>query len=118
MLIVENMKLHGLAEFRGQYRRAISISFLSELAYSLGSPMCAFTFLGPFFSHLDSWPRVVRASHRDAACVHSAVNHLLEHHSHARQGALDQAGCHVYLLELLYRLSRHFRLAVTTAALP
>src|ERR1035437_4410677 len=60
----------------------------------------------------------VRASHRDAACVHSAVNHLLEHHSHARQGALDQAGCHVYLLELLYRLSRHFRLAVTTPALP
>jgi AraC-like DNA-binding protein len=112
VLIVENMKLHGLAEFRGQYRRAISISFLSELAYSLGSPMCDFTFLGPFFSHPDSWPRVVGATDPDAACLHSAVNRLLEHHSHARQGALDQAGCHVYLLELLYRLSRHFRLAL------
>jgi AraC-like DNA-binding protein/mannose-6-phosphate isomerase-like protein (cupin superfamily) len=111
LLVVENMKLHGVAGFRGKNRKAISISFLPELAYRLGSPICDFTFLVPFYSHPDPRPRVVRKSDSDAPRVHSAVSRLVECYFRAGENASDQAGCHVYLLEMLYWLSRHFRVA-------
>ena len=51
ILVVDNMKHHGMGKLYGRRCRAISISFLPELIYTPGSPACAFALLVPFYSH-------------------------------------------------------------------
>jgi AraC-like DNA-binding protein len=109
VLLVENMKLHGLAEFRGKRRRAISISFLPEFVYNLGSPLCDFTFLVPFYSHSTTEPQIIRTSDPGAHTIHSSINRLLRCYFSDDGAAPDQPGCRLYLLELLYWLAQHFR---------
>jgi AraC-like DNA-binding protein len=110
VLVVENMKLHGLAEFRGPARTAMSISFLPELAYNPGSPICDLTLLIPFYAHPTLPPRKLRSTDSMARYVHSAMSRLFDFYF-SGSGIRDQAGCHVHLLEMLYWLSRSFPIA-------
>lgn len=107
LLIVENMKLHGLAEFRGASRRAMSISFLPELVYNPGGPMCDLTLLMPFYASHARHPRKLKGAESIANCVHSAMNRLFQFYF-GDSGRRDNAGCHVHLLEMLYWISRAF----------
>ena len=109
ILIVDNMKHHGLREIYGRRCRAISISFLPELVYSPGSPPYAFALLVPFYSH-STGVLIVRNTDQAAGQMHRAIMQLLE--AYFKEGR-DQPGCYVSFLELLYVLSRHFSNAVT-----
>jgi AraC-like DNA-binding protein len=109
ILIVDNMKHHGLKEIYSKQCRAISISFLPELVYSPGSPPHAFALLVPFYSH-STGVLIVRDSDDAAGPMHRAISQLLD--VYFKEGR-DQPGCYVTLLELLYLLSRHFSDAVT-----
>jgi AraC-like DNA-binding protein len=109
LLIVDNMKHHGLRKIYSRQCRAISISFLPELVYSPASPPYAFALLVPFYLH-SKGVLIVRDSDQALAPMHGAIERLLgTYFSEVR----DQPGCYVSLLELLYLLSRHFSNAVT-----
>ena len=109
ILIVDNMKHHGLREIYTRRCRAISISFLPEFVYGAGSPPYTFALLVPFYSH-SKGVLIVRETDRAAGPMHRAIIQLLD----AYFGEVrDQPGCYVSLLELLYLLSRHFSNAVT-----
>lgn len=109
ILIVDNMKHHGLKEIHSRQCRAISISFLPELVYSPGSPPYAFALLVPFYSHSNG-VLIVRATDSAAGPMNSVINQLLD--VYFKEGR-DQPGCYVIFLKLLYLFSRHFSDAVT-----
>jgi AraC-like DNA-binding protein/mannose-6-phosphate isomerase-like protein (cupin superfamily) len=109
ILIVDNMKHHGLGKIYGKQCRAISISFLPELVYSPGAPLHAFALLVPFYSH-SKGILIVHNADRAVAAMHRTVAQLVNARFDQDH---DQPGCYVFLLELLYLLSRHFSNAVT-----
>jgi|ERR1039458_420737 AraC-like DNA-binding protein len=109
ILIVDNMKHHGLREIYSRRCRAISISFLPELVYGPGAPPYAFALLVPFYSH-STGVLIVRDSDQAAGPMHRVITQLLSTYF---EEVRDQPGCYVSFLELLYLLSRHFSNAVT-----
>ena len=48
VLVVDNLKLHGIPQFHGESRRAMVIRFLPEFVCGMGSPRCDAEFLTPF----------------------------------------------------------------------
>ncbi len=108
ILVVDNLKLHGLVEFRGPDRRAITITFNSALIYNLGSPMSDFVYLLPFHWQGDLCP-VVRSSDPEAASIYHTMEKLLRCYFDKDRGRYAQAGCKAYLLEILFQLSVRFR---------
>lgn len=109
ILIVDNMKHHGLREIYSRRCRAVSISFLPELVCSPGSPPYAFALLVPFYSH-STGVLMVRESDKAAVPMHRAITQLLNAYF---EDSRDQPGCYVALMSLLHLLSRHFSNAVT-----
>ncbi len=109
ILVVDNMKHHGLQRIYSKQCRAISISFLPELVCGPGSPPYAFALLVPFYSS-STGVLMVRNSDRATGPMHKTIMQLLEPTS---VRVRDQPGCYVSFLELLYLLSRHFSNAVT-----
>lgn len=109
ILIVDNLKHHGLRKIYGRRCEAISISFLPELVHSSGAPPHAFAILVPFYAN-GTGARVVRSNEAAVGSMHRAINQLLEAYF---SGDRDQSGCYVYCLELFYLLSRHFSAAST-----
>ena len=97
ILIVDNMKHHGLGKLYTRRCKAISISFLPELVYSPGSPAHAFALLVPFYSH-SAGVLMVRDADRPRSHAPRHLQLLLSYFGEAH----DQLGCYVYLLELLY----------------
>jgi AraC-like DNA-binding protein/mannose-6-phosphate isomerase-like protein (cupin superfamily) len=112
ILIIDNMKLHGLREIYSLRCRAISISFLPELVYSPGALPYAFALLVPFYSH-STGVLIVRNTDRAAGPMQRVISQLLSNYFDENR---DQPGCYVSFLELLYLLSRHFSNAVTDYA--
>jgi AraC family transcriptional activator of mtrCDE len=108
ILVVDNMKLHGIADFRGGRRRAMVITFLPEFVYSLGSPLCDSLFLTPFYCQSKTMPPVVRSADRLAVAVQNALTRLVRCYLTSPDGLQYQAGCKAYLLEALYLLTLHF----------
>lgn len=107
LLVVDNLTLHGLSSFRGKQRHAIVISFRAELFYHLGSPLCDFSYLAPFFNQTDGGAPVLRAREPLAAAAHEALRKLLDCYFNARGEPHYKAGCKAYLSEILYLLTRH-----------
>jgi len=107
VLVVDNLKLHGLVSFQGRRRDAIVISFRAELFYNLGAPLCDFTYLTPFFSQADGIPPILRAGDPLAAAVHDALRKLLDCYFNSTGEPHYRAGCKAYLSEILYLLTRH-----------
>ncbi len=113
VLVVDNKRLHRTERIAGGQRRALVISFLPGLVYSLGSPICDVAYLSPFYCQSDEVDPVVRrgAAGRDA--IHAAINKLLDCYAEQPLGPWAQMGCKTYLLELLYLLAQHFAFAET-----
>lgn len=108
VLIVNNMKLHGLVDFRGQVRRAVVITFLPSFVYSLGSPLCDAVFLTPFYWEDASPPPIIRFNDRLAPALYDALRRLVACYFNPSPGIQFQAGCKAYLLEVLYILTAQF----------
>jgi hypothetical protein len=60
ILIVDNLKLHTVLDQPGLDARVISIGFLPEFVYSLGSPSYDYYALLPFFTHQTGSPHLVQ----------------------------------------------------------
>jgi AraC-like DNA-binding protein len=108
VLVIDNMKLHGLLDFRGPARRAVVVTFLPSFVYSLGSPLCDAIFLAPFFWEGGSAPPIVRSTDRLAPTLHGALTRLVACYFNPSPGIQFQAGCKAYLLEVLYILTAQF----------
>jgi AraC-like DNA-binding protein len=113
VLVVDNKRLHRTERIAGGRRRALVISFMPSLVYSLGSPICDVAYLSPFYCQADDVDPVVRrgAAGRDA--IHGAINKMLACYAERPLGPAAQMGCKTYLLELLYLLAQHFAFAET-----
>lgn len=107
VLVVDNLKLHGLASFQGRECKAVDLLFTSDLIYTLGSPVCDFVYLIPFYCQMDEVAPVLRAGEPRSAAVHAALAALLECYAYAADGRPDEAGCKAYLIQILYQLSKH-----------
>ena len=108
VLVVDNLKLHGLREFRGEGGRAMTITFNPEFVYNIASPLCDYTYLIPFHCQSEHVTPVVRREEPQAAPIHDALTRLVACYFDPAQDAYTRVGCKAYLLELLFHLTRHF----------
>ncbi len=107
VIVVENLKLHGLVECSGPERRGLVITFLPELICSPGSYACDSVYLMPFFSA--GGHRILRSSDRHAPAVDQALGKLVSCYFEKPRETSREAGCKAYLLEALYHIARHFQ---------
>jgi len=108
VIVVENLKLHGVAECFGPERRGLVITFLPELICSPGSYPCDSVYLMPFFSSGGGRNRILRSSDRHAPAVDQALGKLVSCYFEKPREAGREAGCKVYLLDALYHIALHF----------
>jgi AraC-like DNA-binding protein/mannose-6-phosphate isomerase-like protein (cupin superfamily) len=117
VIVVDNLKLHGVLSYRGPERLAAVITFMPELVSNPLSYPCDSSYLFAFYSrpaHLDP---AVRAKDKASADVHSALGNMLRCYlNEAASMELRRAGCKVYLLQALYHLTAHFGLTDLPAA--
>jgi AraC-like DNA-binding protein len=113
ILIIDTMRPHGLADFRGRKRRSIVITFSPEFIYSVGSPMCDSLFLVPFQTPTQITPCVIRRSDRLAPPIWNALARLVDCYFSRDDGIRYQAGCKALLLQVLYYLGIHAGSSVT-----
>jgi hypothetical protein len=106
IMIVDNLTAHTVVSYPGLHARIISIGFLPEFTYSLGSPSYDYYTLLPFFSHQARPPHVVRRDALLYPAMMSAVVDLLE--CYFARDLYFQIGCKANLLRLLYALAKHF----------
>jgi AraC-like DNA-binding protein len=111
VIVVDNKKLHRTERIVGRQRRAIVISFMPELVYALGSPLCDMTYLTPFYCQAPGIDPVVRKGEARLPRIHDAITRLLSCYAERPQNAATRLGCKTYLLELLYQLAQHFAFA-------
>jgi len=100
VLVVDNLKLHGIPQFHGELRRAMVIRFLPEFVCGLGSPRCDSEFLTPF-----GGPAILRADDPLVPKLHAALLRLAGCYFDSSPGLSLQAGCKAYFLEVLYLLA-------------
>jgi len=108
VVVVDNMKLHGIVKHHGPVRRAMVVTFLPEFIYSLASPACDALFLTPFYWQPEEAIPVVRATEPAAAELHQALTRLAHCYFGTVRAPHYQAGCKALLLEVLYLLAAHF----------
>jgi len=111
VIVVDNLKLHGVVDCQGTRRLGIVITFLPELVCNPGSYPCDSAYLLPFFSRTPEINPVLHAGDRLFTPVHDALGKLVECYFHQADTAqCKQAGCKAHLLEALYYLAKHFGL--------
>jgi AraC-like DNA-binding protein len=115
VIVVDNLKLHGVVDCQGARRWGLVITFLPELVCNPGSYPCDAAYLLPFFSRTPKVNPVLHAGDPLFAPVHGALGKLVEcYFDHAGTGQACQAGCKAHLLEALYYLARHFGLGAAS----
>ena len=111
VIVVDNLKLHGLLECHGAQRLGVVINFMPELVYSPAFP-CDSIYLLPFYFRPPAAEPILRLKDRACAQVHGALGRLVESYFGAAESELGrQAACKAHLLEGLYHLASHFGLA-------
>jgi AraC-like DNA-binding protein len=108
LLVVDNLKLHGLGSFHGLNGRAMTITFNAELVYNIASPLSDFAYLVPFRCQAEAISPVVRHGAPLTRPIYEALGRLIQCYFGAAGGTYARIGCKAYLLELLFHLSRHF----------
>jgi AraC-like DNA-binding protein len=101
------MKLHGALSFEGTQSAAVVIYFKAELFYNLGSAVCDYAYLTPFFGLTQEILPILSAGDPAAGPVHEALGRLLRCYFNAPQDQYSKIGCKAYLSEILYLLSKH-----------
>jgi AraC-like DNA-binding protein len=108
LLVVDNLKLHGALSFEGPRSQAAVIYFRAELFYNLGSAVCDYAYLTPFYGLSETISPALRAADPAAAAVHEALGKMLRCYFDAPADQYSRIGCKAYLSEILYLLSKHF----------
>lgn len=108
ILVVDNLKPHGIADDRGMKTRAIVISFLPECVFTPGAPPADSVFLTPFQPTTGGEFKMLRADSKLAAEAHEAVTRMLQWYFGPDE-LHRQSGCKAWLLVLLHALTRAFR---------
>lgn len=108
VVVVDNMKLHGIVEHWGAIRRAMVVTFMPEFVFNLASPACDSLFLTPFYWQSAGIVPVIRSTDAVASAVHEALTRLARCYYAPNRGPHYQAGCKAFLLEVLYLLAAHF----------
>jgi len=108
LLVVDNLKLHGAYDFTPPHSLAVVIYFRAELFYNLGSSVCDYAYLMPFYGLAEHTPPILRAADPAATAVHEALDKLLRCYFDTPADQYSRIGCKAYLSETLYLLSRHF----------
>jgi AraC-like DNA-binding protein len=109
ILIVDNLKLHMVADTASLDTRVIVISFLPEFVCNGAAHSLDHIFLLPFYTRLTEEIHVVRNRAPLLPQMYQALAKLLL--CYADRNSYFQAGCKVYFLELLYYLAQYFRTA-------
>ncbi len=108
VLVVDNMRLHGLGEFRGPSRKAMILTFMPAFVFTLGSPHCDALFLTPFYRQTEHGEPIVRTTDRLAPSLHETLSKLVGCYFGCSESLNYRAGCKAYLLEALFILSNRF----------
>lgn len=108
VLVVANLRLHGLREFRGAGGYAMTVTFNSEFIYNIASPLCDYTYLIPFNCLGPDVSPIVRCDDPDAPRIHQALARLIGCYFDLTLDEYTRIGCKAYLLELLFHLTKHF----------
>lgn len=111
LLVVDNLKLHNMEDFPGFKTRLISVSFLPEFVYSVGSPACDYVFLVPFYAKGEGYHHVLRAGEDLAAPLYMAMAELLKWYFRSKEISHSRAGCKATFLQILYLLAQEFQTA-------
>jgi AraC-like DNA-binding protein len=88
LLVVDNLKLHGALSFEGPRSQAAVIYFRAELFYNLGSAVCDYAYLTPFYGLSETISPVLRAADPSSPAVHEALGYVRRREQARRLGAL------------------------------
>jgi AraC-like DNA-binding protein len=108
ILVVDNLKLHGLHERPVGDGRAMTVTFNPDLVYNIASPPSDFAYLIPFRCQSEAVSPVIRNGEPIARRIHEPLAKLLECYFDPTGGTHTRLGCKAYLLEVLFHLSCHF----------
>ena len=107
VLVVDNLKLHGAYDFTPRESRGIVIYFRAELFYNLGSSVCDYAYLMPFYGLAEETLPILRTEDAASNAVHEVLRKLLRCYFDAPHDQYSRIGCKAYLSEILYLLSKH-----------
>lgn len=111
IVVVDNLKLHGLVDCHGIERHGVVINFLPELVCNPAFP-CDSIYLLPFYARPPEAEPILRAKDRLSGEVHAALGKMVRCYFAESSSPLGrQAACKAHLLEALYHLASHFGLA-------
>lgn len=109
ILIVDNLKLHMVADAPDLDTRVIVISFLPEFVWEGVGHSHGHLLLLPFYARPDREAKVVRRQAPLLPHMHQTLAKLIT--CYVNRSPYFQVGCRVYFHELLYHLAQHFRAA-------
>ena len=109
LLVVDNLKLHGVAELSGPHRSLV-ILFPAEMVAPLAGNAADHAFLAPLCGRPEDVPPLLRHSAPAAASVHAAVFGLAR--AYYEPGPIGDRfmAAKLHLLTILYHLRQHFGL--------
>jgi AraC-like DNA-binding protein len=108
ILLIDNLRLHGVGRFEGPSRRALVVIFYPELVAPPGALPCDLWLLRPF-RHLRDGCLHLRSGDRMAAQAWDCLNRLVLARGEGSAGAEGQARQKAVLTELLICLGEAFR---------
>jgi AraC-like DNA-binding protein len=109
LLVVDNLKLHGVAELSGPHQSLV-ILFPAEFIAPTASVGADHGFLAPLCGRSEDVPPILRGSDRVAAVVHSAVLGIAAAYF-SNAPVVDRfLSAKLQLLTVLYHLREHFGL--------
>jgi AraC-like DNA-binding protein len=109
ILIVDNLKLHMVADAPDLDTRVIVISFLPEFVWEGAAHSHGHLLLLPFYARTDRNAKVVRRPAALLPQMHQTLAKLIA--CYVNRSPYFQVGCRVYFHELLYHLAQHFHAA-------
>jgi AraC-like DNA-binding protein len=107
VLAVDANQTHRVIAFWGWRRRLLHVRFLPDLVYNLGSPMCDYVFLAPFYFQSPAVNPVLPGRHPRSAAVHAALRRLVLCVAAGATDSRAKAGSKAFLLEVIYLLAEH-----------
>ena len=108
ILLIDNLRLHGVGRFKGRSRRALVVVFYPELVAAPGALPCDLWLLRPFRHLLDGCLHL-RAGDRMAPKAWDCLNRLVAARVERGAGLEGQARQKAILAELLICLGEAFR---------
>jgi AraC-like DNA-binding protein len=114
VLLVNNRKLHRVAEFPGPSAEAVIIRFQPDIALGVVSSATDHLLFLPFYHQEEGAPHILRRGEPASRAVYAALEPLFGCYTEA-ESPYGRTGTRAYFLELLHHLARHFRAAENLA---